>query len=71
MRFQILYTYWDKDNNNYVLSSIKEEDKNFEYITYRLVADDGKYLYNMKNGQIKKAVTVPFFIKDEWEERAY
>lgn len=71
MRFQILYTDWDKENQCYVFSSEQKEDKNCDFITYRLVADAGKYLYNTESGQVKKAITIPFFLKDEWEERAY
>lgn len=70
MIIQTLYTYQNDETGKSFLS-FSPLPRSSHLMQYRLIADEGKYLYNTKMGIIKKAVTIPFFMKNEWEEREY
>ena len=64
------YQHYDEDTQQYVTTFIPE-NKYFDSIIYTLVAEQNKYLYNIKTQAIRSAITIPSFMKNDWEERAY
>lgn len=70
MTIQKMYTYWDVNEQKQIQSFVPVHP-NTDLVLYRLIAERGCYLYNTRTKAIKHAITIPYFLKEEWEEKAY
>lgn len=70
MKILKMYQYWDEKTQQ-IVQSFTPKYPNTDLIVYVLIADQGKYMYNISTKAIRSSITVPFYAKDDWEERAY
>ena len=63
--------YLNTNDQGKTFLSFSPDASSSNLIFLRLIAEEGKYLYNIKEGMIDKAVTIPSFLKSNWEERTY
>lgn len=65
-----IYEYWDSEQKKTVRNRIpKDELTNLKLFT--LIAETGNYLYHKETEAIRASVTVPDYMAEDWEERAY
>lgn len=70
MKIIQLYEYLDENSGQKIRSTIPH-NKHTDLIFFDLIAEDGYYLYNKNTHAIKNAIILPYYLKEEWEERAY
>ena len=65
-----IYEYWDSEKKKTVRSR-KPKNELTDLNLFTLIAEHGHYLQHKNTGAIRAAVTVPTYMAQDWEERAY
>ena len=65
-----LYEYWDSEKKQTVRSRIPKDELT-DLKLFTIIADAGKYLYHKESGAVRASITIPVYLFDKWEERAY